>query len=255
MSGYGIFAQYYDKLTNTVGYDKQAEYLLRLFDLHGKRPTLMLDLACGTGNMSIRLVKEGISVIGADMSPDMLYKAQQKAMAENLDILFICQKMQDIDLYGTIDGAICTLDSINHLLRLQDVQRVFDKVSLFMEKDGLFIFDVNTIYKHEKILADNVFVYELDDVFCVWQNEYNNKNNIVNITLDFFERDGQCYFRRTEHFSERAYSDTELIKMLNQSGFELCAVYGDYKLEKPDNKCQRKVFVARKMEETNGKID
>ena len=189
--------------------------------------------------------KAGVDIYGIDASYEMLSHAVEKAGDLNLDILFLCQKMQSIDLYGTIDTCVCTLDSINHLTDINDVQKTFDRVSLFMNKGGYFLFDANTIYKHEKVLADNTFVYESEDVFCVWQNSI-KENNVVEIELDFFEREGECYYRTGESFCERAYSDEELTSMLEKAGFEVVERFSDMTFDSPKDDDQRVVYIARK---------
>ena len=114
---------------------------------------LTLDLACGTGTLTLELCKRGVDIFGCDMSADMLTIAQQKAFEEDRDIMFIKQKMQNLKLFGNIDTCICTLDSINHLQSAKDVQKTFEKVSEYMNDSGMFVFDMNTVYKHKYILG------------------------------------------------------------------------------------------------------
>lgn len=246
MSSYTAFARYYDSLTLNVNYPERAEYLCNLFSRYSHNAGITLDLACGTGSLTVELAKRGLDIYGIDGSMSMLSVAQQKAADNDLNILFLCQQMQHIDLYGTVDTVICALDSINHLTSEKDVQSAFQRVSLFLNEDGFFVFDVNTIYKHKFVLANNTFVYDTDDVFCVWQNNYESKNNRVGISLDFFARDDEVYHRSSEHFFERAYSTEQLISMLNQVGLELVHIYGDLSFQEPNDKSERLVFVTKK---------
>ena len=183
---YSLFASYYDRLTQNVPYSQQAQYLLDVLARHGHQPGLTLDLACGTGSLTLELARRGVDVYGVDASMEMLSEAQQKAAEENLQLLFLCQKMQSLDLFGTVDTVFCTLDSLNHLTREKDVQQTFQKVSLFLNPGGYFVFDVNTEYKHRKILGNQTFVYDMEDVYCVWQNTLEEKTCRVSISLDFF---------------------------------------------------------------------
>ena len=251
MSSYGVFADFYDALTLNVDYERRADYLLKILERHRHNAGLTLDLACGTGSMTVELKKKGVDVYGIDGSGEMLSQALEKAAREELDILFLCQRMQSIDLYGTIDTCFCTLDSINHMTDSADVQAAFDRVSLFMNPEGLFVFDVNTPYKHEKILGDNTFVYDTDEVFCVWQNTLRD-NLTVDIDLSLFIPDGDLYERCDESFSERAYTDAELRGMLEKAGFTVEAVYGDMSFEPPKKNEQRAVYVAKKKGNLNG---
>ncbi len=243
---YEVFADFYDKLTGNVGYSERAEYILSVLERLGHKAGLTLDLACGTGSLTLELKKKGVDIYGIDGSPDMLSVALQKASEEGEQILYLCQKMQNIDLYGTIDTCICTLDSINHMTNPKDVQKTFQKVSLFMNKGGVFLFDVNTVYKHKCVLSDNVFVFDTDEVYCVWQNTPAD-DNIVKISLDFFIPEGDNYYRITEEFSERAYTVDELTNMLTEAGFKVEAVYGDMTFEAPKDDEQRLIVAARKI--------
>lgn len=246
MRAYSDFAEFYDCLTQNVGYDKKADYLLKLFKRHNHNAGITLDLACGTGTLTLELKKRGIDIYGIDASCEMLTIAQQKALENGQNIMFICQKMQSLDLYGTIDTCICTLDSINHLTSSADVQKTFDRISMFMNPDGLFVFDTNTVYKHKYVLGDNCYIYDTEKVFCAWQNNYNEKNNKVMITLDFFEPDGNLYRRSSEQFSERAYTRSEMTEMLIKAGFEIESVYDDMSFEAPKQISEREIYVARK---------
>lgn len=245
MSEYIDFARFYDRLMYDCDYDRRADYLLSLFDRFACKPKLMLDLACGTGNFTYRMAQRGVDVIGVDMSADMLGIAGEKADIYNVSPLFLCQRADELDLYGTIDSCICTLDSVNHITDYDELCRAFDKVSLFMEKGGLFIFDVNTEYKHEVVLGDNTFVTDDGELYTVWSNE--NDGKFVNITLDFFLRKGDIYERYSEEFSERAYTDEELENALKNAGFETVAVYGDMTFDAPEPDEERKIFIARKI--------
>ena len=220
MPSYLSFARFYDGLMQDACYEKRCDYILKLAESFGHDMGITLDLACGTGTLTRLLKKRGVDVFGIDYSMEMLSEAMQSASEEGLDILFLRQKMKSIDLYGTINTCVCTLDSINHLTKIEDVAKTFDRVGLFMDDDGLFIFDVNTVYKHKNVLADNTFVYENDSVFCVWQNTPEDDNKVT-IDLDFFEEENGVYYRSSESFSERAYTDDEIRKMLTDAGFKV----------------------------------
>lgn len=244
---YGVFAEFYDKLTGNVHYKERADYLLEICKRFNHDTGITLDLACGTGTLTLELKRRGVDVYGIDGSQEMLSEASMKAFEEELEVLFLCQKMQSIDLYGTIDTCFCTLDSINHMVKKEDVQKTFERVSLFMNKGGLFVFDVNTVYKHREILKDNVFVFDTDEVYCVWQNTPVD-SYVEEISLDFFiPHPNGGYIRERECFRERAYETEEIKEMLRSSGFEVKSVFGDMSFETPDEKEQRLYFVAQKV--------
>lgn len=246
---YSSFARYYDCLTQNVEYEKRAEYFCRILAFLHHSPGITLDLACGTGSLTVALAERGLDVYGIDSSLAMLSVAQQKAAEHELEILFLCQKMQSIDLYGTVDTVICALDSINHLTSETDVLKTFQRVSLFLDPNGYFIFDINTIYKHRNVLSDHVFVYDTDEVYCIWQNQFDEKTNRVGITLDFFGREGNAYYRSSEHFYERAYSMEHIESLLSKAGLQAVHVFDDLSFEKPRKNSERIVVVAKKLPE------
>lgn len=245
---YTSFAETYDLLMQDVGYSERTEYLLSVFEKYSKRPTLMLDLACGTGNFSNELAKRNIQVIGVDISPEMLNIAKEKSEKEGVDVLYLCQDASELDLYGTVDGAVCCMDSINHITDKEVLAKAFKKVSLFLEPDCLFVFDVNTPYKHKEILGNNTFVIEEDNVYCVWQNEYFEEESLTEITLDFFEKQKNGDYTRSEQFiEERAYTVKELTSLLENAGFSVEAVFSDMSFEPLKETSERAVFVAKKV--------
>ena len=244
---YGVFAEFYDRLTGNVHYKERADYLLGICEKFGHETGITLDLACGTGTLTLELKRRGVDVYGIDGSQEMLSEASMKAFEEELDVLFLCQKMQSIDLYGTIDTCFCTQDSINHMVKKEDVEKTFGRVSLFMNKGGLFVFDVNTVYKHREVLKDNVFVFDTEEVYCVWQNTPID-DYVEEISLDFFIPDPQGRFiRERECFRERAYETAEIEEMLQNAGFKVEAIFGDMTFETPEPNEQRLYFVARKL--------
>jgi len=244
---YSTFARFYDSLTHNVNYPQRADYICELFKKLDHSAGLTLDLACGTGSLTVELAKRGVDVYGIDGSASMLSVAQQKAADNGLQLLFLCQQMQNIDLYGTVDTVVCMLDSINHMTSENHVLKTFERISLFMNVGGYFIFDINTLYKHKYVLSNNTFVYDTDDVYCVWQNSFEEKTNRVGITLDFFGREGSAYYRSSEHFYERAYDTALITSMLSKAGFEVVGLFDDLSFEKPNDKTERIVVAAKKI--------
>ena len=239
---YDSFARFYDALTGNIDYNELAVYYDRLNARFNGRKGILLDLACGTGSLSVLFRDMGYDVIGVDASPEMLNIAAEK---EHDGIQFLCQDMTELDMFGTIDFTVCALDSISHLENEEDVRAVFEKVALFSNPGAMFIFDVNTPYKHEHILADSTYVYETDDVYCIWENEYLG-DGATAITLDFFERDGDVYRRSFDEFTERGYSRECMERLLKETGFEICACY-EYPTENEPTETSEKLTFAAKI--------
>lgn len=243
MSGYTAFADFYDSLTANINYADLAEFYVKCFENFGCKPEIVLDLACGTGNLTVELAKRGFDCIGTDASSEMLSSAFFKKNNEN--ILFLKQDADELDLYGTVQCVICNLDSVNHF-EPSKILDIFSKVSLFLEKDGLFIFDVNSRYKFETVLADNVFIYDLPDVYCAWSNYYNSDECILDIHLDIFKELDGVYERFDEDFCEYYYSDDYLRHVLDKTGFEVVSTVADFTLDPLTDTTQRIHYITRK---------
>lgn len=251
MAGYEeTFARYYDSLTEDVDYRGKGEYLRRLAEEHGGRLRLVLDLACGTGSLALELARQGAEVIAVDGSREMLAQAVNKSAGVMPPILYLCQDMEELDLYGTVETTFCTLDSLNHLPGKESLRRVFHRVWLFTEPGGLFLFDMNTPVKHRRRLAGTAYVRETEEVCCVWQNALDPEagDNAVLIDLDFFVREkGDRYLRYSESFRERAWPKEEIIALLEEEGFALLGLRGDYTDSPPSPEEERIIYIARRI--------
>lgn len=247
MSGYEGFARYYDDLTANVDYARIADAVESAAVRYRGKKGILLDLACGTGSLSRQLARRGFDVIGTDCSEQMLNAALNQKTEDCPDIQYLCQDMRQLDMFGTIDVTVCVLDSLNHLDSIDDLQKVFERVSLFAEPDGLFIFDVNTLHKHRDILADNAFIFELDGLYCGWQNEYDKTDSSVMIFLDFFEGSGEKYTRYSESFREIYIPQQAVLAAAEKCSFKLIGCFGGYSFEPLDENSERAVYIMQKI--------
>ena len=251
---YGAISTIYDKINSGVDYIAWADFFEKCFDKYlSTRPELMLDLACGTGSMTLELAKRGYDMIGVDGSSDMLNVALDRKYDMELprDVLFLLQDMREFELYGTVGAITCCLDSINYLTGDGELKKCFSLVHNYLDPDGLFLFDVNTPYKFKNVYGSNSYVYEEDDCgnesFCVWQNFYDEKTKLCDFSLTVFERNEgkESYSRRDELQTERCYSNDELIKTLTECGFELIGFYSDFNFTPANDENERWYVVAR----------
>ncbi len=243
---YNSFASVYDELTLNVDYKNRAEYVQSILNRYGITDGLLLDLACGTGSMAVELSKMGYEVIATDASADMLMEAQNKAYDNEQSIMFLCQRMEETDLYGTVRAVVCALDSINHLPDYDTMAKTFDVLKNFVDDGGVMVFDVNTLYKHQNVLGNNTFVYDEKNVFCVWQNHLLQDERTVNINLDFFCKNGELYERFNENFNETAFTDEEIISAVESAGFRVLERLADMTENKPDDTTERIYYVIRR---------
>ena len=246
-----MYSDAFCKVYNEFGWNYFPEAfggeLLEWIHQSGAEIRSSLDLACGTGSLSLLLAQKGYAVLGADLSEDMLAVACEKAFAlpEPQRPFFICQPMQALELPEPVDLVVCCLDSLNYVTDPADCRETFRRVYDSLKPGGLFVFDINSAYKL-KGLDGQVFLDEDDDVYCVWRAEFDEEENICYYGMDLFQRDGKVWHRSFEEHCEYAYSRAELEQWLKDAGFRDVAVYGDRRLEPPAEDELRLYFAAAK---------
>ncbi|MBQ1280947.1 MAG: methyltransferase domain-containing protein [Oscillospiraceae bacterium] len=246
MSAYEALAASYDRLTDDIAYRQTLAYIEQLLAEKGKQPQKVLDLACGTGTLSVLLAERGYQVLGADISEEMLAVAYEKTMelAENRPY-FIHQSMQKLRLPYKMDCVVCCLDSLNYLTKPADCKKAIERVYASLEQGGIFIFDINSPEKLRG-LDGQVFLDEDDDVYCVWRAEFDEGTNICSYGMDIFQRHGPVWTRSAEEHLEYAYTVEQLLGYLRGAGFTEISVYGDRSLLPPAEGEQRIYFAACK---------
>ena len=244
---YENLAGCYDQFTRDVDYVRWADYLERHFARSALPIHTVLDLACGTGSLTLELARRGYEMIGVDQAEEMLAQAAEKCrQASEIPPLFLHQSMDKLDLYGTIDACVCCLDSVNYVTSPQKLERAFQRVHTFLMPGGLFVFDVNTPDKL-RALDGQVFLDESADAYCVWRADYSARRRVCTYGMDLFtlEPDGR-WSRAEELHEEYAYEPDELEALLIRAGFSRIKQYGERKLRAPKAGEGRIFFAARK---------
>jgi len=228
MQAYEALAAVYDALNGDVDYARIADFYEASFKKAGISPSLVLDLGCGTGKMTVELAKRGYDMIGIDGSADMLSRAFERKSEAGADgVLFLQQDMRRFELYGTVGAVVSSLDCINYLVGEGELERCFSLVHNYLDKDGIFLFDVNTPHKFSTVFADNAYILESDDCYCGWQNEYDEQSGLCRFYLSVFEELEDGTWRRTdEEQCERCYTKAALTKLLEDAGFGDIEFYG-----------------------------
>lgn len=246
MIAYESLAAAYDGLTTDVDYEAVLAFFREILAENGKHPEQVLDLACGTGSMSMLLAQAGYGVLGVDISEEMLTVAAQKAA--NLDIappFFICQPMQRLRLPYKVDAVCCFLDSLNYVTEPEDCRKAFHRVYNALEDGGVFFFDINTPFKLRG-LDGQVFLDENEDSYCVWRAEFDREENICYYGIDLFRRKNALWERSFEQHCEYAYEPEELVQWLKEAGFSRIELFGDRRHEAPREDELRIYFAAFK---------
>ena len=243
MSGaYGRFASLYDEFMADVDYDGWVEYIAEIFARFGAKPKLILDLGCGTGNVSRRLFARGYDIIGLDSSSEMLSIAKSK----DPDTLYIRQDIRAFELYGTVDAVLSLCDVMNYILTKSDLLKVFSLVKNYLNPGGLFIFDISTPYKYRHLLGDQVFAMQTSRAHLIWDNRYYPRERVNEYRLTFFKkREDGLYERFQERHLQRAHSLKTILRLLRTAGLTPLGVYDEKTFDQPGAKAERAFFVAR----------
>ena len=249
MDAYSKFAEVYDSLMDDVPYEKIADIIDSKIKKHNIKNKIIFDLACGTGTLTKELLKKGYELIGADISYDMLEKAQEK----NPDVLFLNQSMDDFELYGTVGVIVCCLDSVNYLLDDESLHKMFKLCNNYLEPDGLLIFDINTEYKFKNILADNIYTYDDEKIFYVWENNFIEEEKVCDFYLTFFVKKNDVYTRFDEVHTERMYTDDEIVKALTENGFKILEKLDDFTDNSATKNSERVMYVCKNIDSIQAK--
>ncbi len=241
MSCYGPLAAWYDQLTGDVPYERFADHYETEFARDGGEFRLLLDFCCGTGTLTAIMARRGYEMIAADASVDMLMQARDKAADLPVPPLFLLQNAAELDLYGTVDAAYCSLDGLNYL-RPEALPEVFRRLYLFIRPGGLLIFDIRTPEWLEG-LDGQVFVDESEDLLCLWRADYDAGERALIYGMDLFSREKSLWRRSREEHVEYMHQPEALRQLLSGAGFEeIC--FSDAVLGENDGRlfvrCKRK---------------
>lgn len=245
MGAYETLAGSYDSLTQDIPYEQILDYMEALLQRHGVRPETVLDLACGTGSLSVLLAKQGYQVLAADASEDMLAMAWEKASQLEQPPFFICQRMERLRLPYGVDWVVCCLDSLNYITEPEQCREALKRVHESLNPGGVLIFDINTPEKLQA-LDGQVFLDENENAYCVWRAEFDQEENICYYGIDLFQKEGSLWNRSFEEHREYAYTVQQLSDWLREVGFSTVEQYGDRQFVPPQPGEQRIFFYAQK---------
>lgn len=246
---YSSFAQVYDCFMDNVPYQEWCEYIVDILKEYGITDGLLLDLGCGTGKMTRLLAKQGYDMIGVDMSEEMLGIAREQD-AEG--ILYLLQDMREFELYGTVRAVVSVCDCMNYILEEEELLQVFRLVNNYLDPGGIFLFDMNTMYKYRQELGIQTICENREEASFIWDNYFDEESLINEYDLTLFVKEKEDLYRKFEEFHyQKAYEQETVQKLLEQAGMEVLAVYGEGTRQAPGDECSRMYFVARE----HGKLE
>lgn len=235
---YGAFANIYDEAMGEYDYDEVMRFLEEKICLSGS----VLEMACGTGNLTA-LLEEKYNVKAFDISEDMLKVASDKLRDKSI---LSKQDMRNFKYDEKFQNIICFCDSLNYILKDEEVKKIFSNVYNALEIGGKFIFDLNTIYNFKNYFGDSVFYEDKDDYFYLWENFYDEDSNLNYYNLVIFEKHGDLFEKFYEEHIERGYEIADIKSWLTEAGFKNVEIFDGYTDEKIKDETLRGVFVCFK---------
>ena len=245
MEMYEDFALVYDRFMDETPYEEWCQFVVGRLKQDQITDGILLDLGCGTGSMTELLAKQGYDMIGVDLSDSMLDIAMEKRAQSGHNILYLQQDMREFELYGTVAAVVCVCDSLNYLLEEEDLAEVFSLVHNYLDQNGVFIFDMNTIHKYRDLIGDATICENREEGSFIWENYFDEESSINEYALTLFVKQENGLFARFEEFHyQRAYELQRVTALLEQAGLTLKAVCAEGTTDPADENCERAYFVA-----------
>ena len=242
MDAYTSFAQVYDLFMDNVPYEKWAKRIKEILKRYGIEDGILLDLGCGTGKLTRLMEEKGFDMIGVDNSFEMLDIARETSKD---NILYLLQDMREFELYGTVRAVYSACDSINYILEEEDLRQVFSLVNNYLDPKGIFIFDINTRYKYEELLGENTFAENREEGSFIWDNFYDEEDEINEYDLTLYIKDeDERFLRFQETHYQRCYSLETIIRLLEEAGLEYVVAFDDYSENPVHGESERILVVA-----------
>lgn len=245
MEAYTGFAEVYDTFMDNIPYEEWGEYLTGLLKEYGVPDGLLLDLGCGTGSMTELLAAAGYDMIGVDNSGDMLQIAMEKRERSGRDILYLLQDMREFELYGTVAAVVSICDCMNYILEYDELVEVFSLVNNYLDPKGIFIFDLNTVYKYRELLSDSTIAEDREESSFIWDNFYDEETMVNEYDLSLFIREESGLYRKySETHYQKAYSLDTVKMALEEAGLQFITAYDAFSREPVREDSERIYIVA-----------
>ena len=247
MDAYTGFAEVYDLFMDQVPYEKWSGRIIQILSAYGIRDGLVLDLGCGTGSMTELLAGAGYDMIGVDASEEMLELAYEKRAESGHDILYLLQDMREFELYGTVRAIVSVCDSLNYITEEEELLHVFRLVRNYLDPDGVFFFDMNTIYKYSEMLGETTIAENREEGSFIWENYYDPEEQLNQYDLTLYIRDeDDRYTRFEETHIQKAYALERVLELLQQAGMKAEQIFDSDTEKKVTDTTGKFCIAARK---------
>lgn len=246
MEAYSDFATVYDTFMDETPYEEWCEFTVSLLQKEGIKDGLLLDMGCGTGTFTQLLEQAGYDMIAIDNSMDMLQIAMEKQRKRKKDsILYLLQDMREFELYGTVRAVVSVCDSINYLTEFEDIVTTFKLVNNYLDPKGIFLFDFNTVYKYKEVIGDTVIAENREECSFIWENYYDEEEQINEYDLTIFAKEGELFRKFTETHFQKGYTMEQIKQAIKQAGMEFIAAFDGDTHKEVHEKSERIYVMAR----------
>ena len=246
MDAYTGFASVYDMFMDNIPYEEWCTYLTGLLREYGVDDGLVLDLGCGTGTLTRLLAEKSYDMIGVDLSDEMLEIAMEKEAEDPKGILYLMQDMRAFELYGTVRAIVSICDSMNYMLEYEDFVEVLRLANNYLDPGGVFIFDLNTIYKYKETMGETTIAENREEGSFIWENFYDEEEQINEYDLTLYIREEDDRYRRFEETHYQKAYDLDTVKQaIADAGMEFVTAYDAFTREAPKPDSERIYVIAR----------
>jgi len=215
-----------------------SEEISRLYNqyiniINSKNISKLIDIGCGQGEFLLHIQQNGIDVFGTDLSSSQIEICKSKNIP--------CECIDIKDITSKYDCATAIFDVINYI-PYDDLKQFFSSTYDLLEKNGYFIFDINSLYGFEEIAQGSLNI-DKDDKFISIDAYF--EDDILTTQITLFRKENEL-FRKEQGFIEQFYySNTTLIKLLKQTGFSIEKTI-EFNLHDEDN-ADKYIFVCKKI--------
>lgn len=237
-----MIEQIYDTV-NGEQYLPYAQFVKKCFDKGDIPVKEVLDLGCGTGGITACLADMGYDTVGVDISTEMLMYARENTYGKN--VLLLNQDMRSFELYGTVQGIVCSFDTLNYLGSEQELVRTLSLCRLYLEEGGVMVCDINSLFRYKNVYGSNSFVYEFDDDMFIWQNSWDEQKEECTFYMTMFALSEEGYSREDETAVQKYFSPSVFVKAAKEAGFKQVDVYGKTDFSAPEQTDEKLYFVIK----------
>ena len=247
---YSVLAELYDTLMKDVDYDMWADFIDEVIQTHHPDPIDVLELACGTGAISLNLDRlDEYNLTATDQSAAMIEKARQKASGQGAEVSFATMDFTNISSEKSFDIIFSVFDSVNYLHSKEEIEQMLDGCWDILNPGGLLIFDFSTPqnsleavdYLNNEEGSYGNYRYFRESRYEPGENFHFNE-----FEIDKIADDGKTVLESFhEVHKQRIYSLEEMLSILEQTSYHQVAKYEGFDLVDADEKSTRVTMVLR----------